>query len=162
MTPTEFHREESCVICIWHNVVITIFAGAPSMAHVTRVEQAAKTVLRNHDNVLMLVRLGSLSKPPEKEARDHITQMMQTLEGRSDGWALVIEAGGFLGAALRSVAAGMSMVSNKAVAQRPFKTLAEGCEWLARLPSGYGFTEVELEAAVEMVPRPTHTVDARP
>lgn len=151
MTPTEFYRDDQCIVATWKNVVITVFAGAPQAAQVHQVEAAARDVLRRSNKVLMLVRLGAFSKPPEREARDQISAMAVEFAGRSDGWALVIEAGGFLAAALRSVAAGMAMVSNRGVAQKPFKSVEGGARWLSLLDVAAGFSEPELTRAVEAV-----------
>lgn len=150
VSPSRQYWDEHCSIHVWNNVVIVDFLGAPQGSQIQEVERAAEGVIDSGQKVLMLIRLGELAKPPEREAREGITRMMRTLVDHSDGWALVIEADGFLGAALRSVAAGMSMLRTKVVPQRPFSNVEEGAAWLGRLPSAH-WSSQQLEAAVALV-----------
>lgn len=95
---------------------------------VTNLDNYAKQGSLSFGYILHLV---STARPPALEDRDLITAMFNKHGGRLSGLAVVIEAEGFAGAALRSAVTMVFMMTCRGFPTRTFSTLRAAAEWLS-------------------------------
>ncbi|HET9959126.1 MAG TPA: hypothetical protein VFQ61_31765 [Polyangiaceae bacterium] len=78
-----------------------------------------------------VLHLVSSAKPPASEDRELTTAMFNRHAGRITGLAVVIEADGFTGAALRSAVTMVFMMTCRGFPTRTFPNIRAAADWLA-------------------------------
>jgi hypothetical protein len=147
---------------LWHQVIQTegsatvivgaLFAvvwkdGESSLDDALVLSEALRQRCAIQPMALMVVLLPG-AKPPQGEARRLLMSTMQELTDRIVARAMVIEAGGFLGATARAVGVGMSLIS-----MTPTKFTESKDEALAFLRKHVPFHESEARQAIASLRR---------
>jgi hypothetical protein len=116
----------------WRNFNIFVWNRGTTMDAVTRINRTNPERTAAHPEKLSTVHIITASAgPPEPEARNAL-EAMHTEWGHTVGCAaVIIERGGLMGVAVRSVIAGMTIVAPKHYRVKVFDSIDASAPWLA-------------------------------
>jgi hypothetical protein len=116
----------------WRNFNIFVWTQGANMDAVRRIERTNPERTAAHPEKISTVHIVTAkSGPPEPDARQAFDAMHQQWGHTVGCAAVVIERGGLMGVAVRSVIAGMTIVAPKHYRVKVFDALETSAPWLA-------------------------------
>lgn len=127
-------------VAIWRR---TMEPGAARSAH-----EALRDVAKRHPGEALYVNVIRAGvAPPNDEVRRELVAMVRSGAGALRGAAILAQGNAFVGSLVRSVVAGMVMISRPAFPMKVFGEAAEAAEWLGSLAGGVAVAR-EVEATI--------------
>jgi hypothetical protein len=122
-----------CLVIASPRLFISTIEGEPTVEGSRAQSLYAKTLLdKPSRSVGCLVVLGPSTGPPAPTVRKEIMNRLLEIAPFASGLAMVIEADGFRGAALRGVFTSFLMVRRLPYQAEVFRSTREALDWLAR------------------------------
>lgn len=122
-----------CLVIASPHLFISVIDGEPTVEGSLAQSACAKTLLdKPARSVGCLVVLGPSTTPPAPSVRKEIMNRLLEIVPFSAGLAMVVEADGFRGAALRGVFTSFLMVRRLPYQAEVFRDTRSALEWLSR------------------------------
>lgn len=120
----------------WKNLCVVVWRDAPTMESAEELRQQYLALARTAAGGFFSFGVIEAGVPnPDEQVRKAISAAMDAVERELLGAAVVVEATGFSGAALRAALATMSMLTRSRFPRRFFGTVEDAAAWtVARVP----------------------------
>ena len=126
------HVDGRSVIGAWNNVFVMVFRDVPSADWLRLAgEREAAFAARHPEGFVVLAVLPSMLLNLPSDVRDEAERLSRHRSPYLQAIALVIEGTGFVAAAVRSVASGISMLSRDKTPMRTFNNVEPASAWIA-------------------------------
>lgn len=136
-------------LATWHQTVITLWVGPPTVDQVLRISAACKLMLANSSKgpASYLSVIERSSPAPSEPVRKEFANWSRDVVSRLGVAVMVAEGGGFRGALVRGVGVALTVLLPHKVPFKFASSVEEGCEMLRReLPPGV--TPADASAAI--------------
>lgn len=136
------------------DVVVALWLAPPSAEDMKEMRKVIRPFVagRSTFGALNLIDIDHVA-PLDNEAREAMAETQREFEGRQLGLANVIGGEGFMAAAVRSVAAGVALVSRVSFPQRVFHAVEPASVWLGSLFASGHVRETEIQRVAALVRR---------
>lgn len=128
-------------------ILVYVADRPPETAHLRSFASYAKQHVRTHGTGVGYMLIAGDSSVPGAEIRGEIARLFTSLLADGDGFAIVLEAQGFVGSIQRSVATGLSLMTGYRDKMRIFASPVDAAAWLASA-TGAGGSAAEWATSV--------------
>jgi hypothetical protein len=136
----------------WRDVFVSVWRSAATARTAVRLATVLRRFAAGHSGgVSMIVVIEPGCTMPDTEARERMSRDMKRHETFTRHMVLVYEGEGFRAAAVRSVVAGMQLLSRQVVPTTTVATVTQGASWLAERRASESLSAKELEEAVTVI-----------
>ena len=118
----------------WQNVCLAVWRAKPTLASARQLSTLYRATAKRHPQgfvVLGVIEADAMNIGDEE--RKAITAAMDAVEHELRGIGMVLEASGFVSAAIRAVLATMSQLTRSRFPRKVFGAVDEASTWLAPL-----------------------------
>jgi hypothetical protein len=125
--------DEGHVIAAFNPLAIVCFTRNPSSGELATMSALANDAVDQgiRGGIIYIVARDDLTSGVDPRVRTTLEAMMRRNAGRSGSSAVVVLSNGFAASMVRSVLAGLVMLSNTRNKLRVFGSVREACDWLA-------------------------------
>jgi hypothetical protein len=113
--------------------IIDVYAAKPSLGH---VEHAGAAIRNEGARRARLVYLSGRSSPPDDAFRKRAAELLAENRDLITAQATILEVAGIMGAAARSILAGISLLSRSNYPEKVFDSPEAAAAWLASVDPG--------------------------
>jgi hypothetical protein len=135
--------ERSLMLCCWRD--------EPTLQAFSVCDSALRRAKELGEKASLLVIIEDGAKPPNAAFRDKSAVTLADLDRHLSASATVVATSGMLGAAIRSILTGISLVSRRNHPTKSFREVQDACAWLSKYVGDAN--PVALCTAVEKVRR---------
>jgi hypothetical protein len=131
--PEVVHEHESQTMSVWRNVVIVVLRATPGREQVDALGREVERIGRTGKKVglVHLVHIKGAIGPPEEQARRRYIELIYDQNTMVACSSVVIEREGFGAAVIRSIIAGLALITRAKFPTRVFATIADATAWVA-------------------------------
>ena len=140
--------EEGFSLGSWKNVVIARWSRAVELYEIDQLEKLIRGTAEGASRAHIAIVVSETTTVPSNAGRNRISELMKAVDSMVASWLLVVEGGGFAGAAKRSVATTMKLLSGSRTSMKVFDSTNSLAAWLAPV---LGVNLLELRAVVDGV-----------
>lgn len=135
--------EPNIAIAMVDGHFVASLCGRPTPSVAAQLEAYVRRHAPEPKRFAYYLRLGEGASPPDEQTREQLRALGTRLAPRIAAVSAVVEIPGFLGAAVRGVVTGMSLVLGKSVKIRASGSTREGCAAVEGLLRDAGLTALD-------------------
>lgn len=124
-------------LAAWHSLSVCAWSRPPSLDDVSRVRRLHETLAPRFPKTISTVSVMcnfDLSRQPAPQVRDAAAQLMRDFANDTAAVAVVIQAGGLVGAIGRAFVASVNLLSRNPAPTKVFAEVEPCISWLTQVP----------------------------